>query len=94
MILSDKDLEEDLRRRYTLPPKQKLTDALESKKQRQKLEEQLGVSLSSSGDAGSGETVAALADVQRRADLEKRYNAALELNADLVAKVARLRGEA
>ncbi|MDU7512456.1 MAG: hypothetical protein E7K57_07245 [Corynebacterium sp.] len=47
LILGDKDLEEDLRRRYTLPPKQKLTDALESKKQRQQLEEQMGVTLSS-----------------------------------------------
>ena len=47
LILSDKDLEEDLRRRYTLPPKQKLTDALESKRQRQQLEEEMGVTLSS-----------------------------------------------
>lgn len=47
LILGDKDLEEDLRRRYTLPPKQKLSDALESKKQRQVMEEQMGVTLSS-----------------------------------------------
>lgn len=47
LILPDKDLEEDLRRRYTLPPKQKVSDALESKKQRQHLEEQMGVTLSS-----------------------------------------------
>ena len=47
LILGDKDLEEDLRRRYTLPPKQKLSDALESKKERQRMEEQMGVTLSS-----------------------------------------------
>ncbi|MGV0327314.1 phage portal protein family protein [Corynebacterium confusum] len=45
LILADKDLEEDLRRRYVLPPKQRLTDALQSKKDRQTLEEQFGVSL-------------------------------------------------
>lgn len=47
LILGDKDLEEDLRRRYTLPPKQKLSDALEAKKERQRMEEQMGVTLSS-----------------------------------------------
>ena len=47
LILADKDLEEDLRRRYVLPPKQRLTDALQSKKDRQTLEEQFGVTLSS-----------------------------------------------
>ena len=46
LILPDKDLEEDLRRRYTLPPKQKLSDALQSKKTKQELEEKMGVSLS------------------------------------------------
>ena len=45
LILADKDLEEDLRRRYVLPPKQRLTDALQSKKDRQTLEEQFGVTL-------------------------------------------------
>lgn len=45
-IFADKDLEEDLRRRYTLPPKQKLSDALKSKQARQELEEQMGVTLS------------------------------------------------
>ena len=45
-IFPDKDLEEDLRRRYTLPPKQKLSDALKSKQARQELEEQMGVTLS------------------------------------------------
>ena len=53
LILADKDLEEDLRRRYVLPPKQRLTDALQSKKDRQTLEEQFGVSLSDASDEGT-----------------------------------------
>ena len=53
LILADKDLEEDLRRRYVLPPKQRLTDALQSKKDRQALEEQFGVTLTDTPDAGT-----------------------------------------
>ena len=53
LILADKDLEEDLRRRYVLPPKQRLTDALQSKKDRQTLEEQFGVTLTDTPDAGT-----------------------------------------
>lgn len=45
IIYADKDLEEDVRRRYTLPPKQPLSDALDSKIARQKLEEEKGVTL-------------------------------------------------
>lgn len=45
LILGDKDLEEHVRRVYSLPAKQKLTDALQSKKDRLELEEQMGVSL-------------------------------------------------
>lgn len=45
VILTDKDLEENVRRVYSLPPKQKLSDALRSKRDRQELEEQMGVSL-------------------------------------------------
>ncbi|MFW8622511.1 phage portal protein family protein [Corynebacterium glutamicum] len=54
-IFADKDLEEDLRRRYTLPPKQKLSDALKSKQARQELEEQMGVTLSDPQPAEQGE---------------------------------------
>ena len=53
LILADKDLEEDLRRRYVLPPKQRLTDALQSKKDRQTLEEQFGVTLTDTPDTGT-----------------------------------------
>lgn len=45
-LFADKDLEEHLRRVYSLPAKQSLVDALESKKNRQELEQQMGVSLS------------------------------------------------
>lgn len=44
LIFGDKDLEEDLRRRYTLPAKQPPAAALQAKKDRQELEEQMGVS--------------------------------------------------
>lgn len=53
LILADKDLEEDLRRRYVLPPKQRLSDALQSKKTRIALEEQFGVTLTGTPDEGS-----------------------------------------
>lgn len=46
LILPDKDLEEHFRRVYSMPAKQDLSDALKSKLDRQKLEEQMGVSLS------------------------------------------------
>ncbi|WP_288833785.1 hypothetical protein [uncultured Corynebacterium sp.] len=55
LILADKDLEEDLRRRFTLPPKQAVSDALAAKKARLELEQQMGVSLSSDpADASTG----------------------------------------
>ena len=53
LIFGDKDLEEDLRRRYTLPAKQKLSDALQSKKTKQELEEKMGVSLSDPESEGN-----------------------------------------
>ena len=43
-------------RRYVLPPKQRLTDALQSKKDRQTLEEQFGVSLSEAQGEGTTDT--------------------------------------
>jgi len=46
-LFADPDLEEHLRRSYSLPAKQKLRDALVTKKQRQRLEEEMGVTLSS-----------------------------------------------
>ncbi|OFP19943.1 hypothetical protein HMPREF2996_00260 [Corynebacterium sp. HMSC066C02] len=52
-LFADPKLEEHLRRSYSLPPKQKLTDALKSKQQRQRLEEQMGVTLSSDSDTAS-----------------------------------------
>lgn len=54
IILPDKDLEEDLRRRYTLPPKQKLVDALKSKQKRAALEEKMGVTLTESTEGVPG----------------------------------------
>ncbi|WP_368921650.1 phage portal protein family protein [Corynebacterium striatum] len=56
LILADKDLEEDLRRRYVLPPKQRLMDALQSKKDRQALEAQFGVTLTDAPDEGTTDT--------------------------------------
>ncbi|WP_293953094.1 hypothetical protein [uncultured Corynebacterium sp.] len=75
-IFPDKDLEEDLRRRWTLPPKQKLSDALQSKKDRADLEDQMGVALkdpepgTAPGDQGELMTVD---DVERTAEVNARY---------------------
>lgn len=46
VILPDKDLEEHTRRVFSMPPKQKLADALAGKKYRQDLEQTMGVTLS------------------------------------------------
>ena len=45
-IIPDKDLEEEVRRRYSLPGKRSIKDALQEKKDRFDMEEQMGVSLS------------------------------------------------
>ena len=44
-IIPDKDLEEEVRRRYSLPGKRSIRDALQEKKDRFDMEEQMGVSL-------------------------------------------------
>lgn len=77
LIMADKDLEEDLRRRFTLPPKQQLSDALQSKKDRQRLEEQMGVKLVESTEQGN---------------MNSRYEQALKNNAVLFDLLER-RGE-
>lgn len=46
LVLADKPLEEHLRSLYALPAKEKLSDALRSRKAREELEKQMGVSLS------------------------------------------------
>lgn len=76
-IFPDKDLEEDLRRRYTLPPKQKLSDALKSKQARQELEEQMGVTLSDPQPAEQGELIS-VDDVKRTAEVNARYRKSKE----------------
>lgn len=45
VLLADPELEEHVRRVYSLPAKQKLSDALKAKKDRLTMEEQIGVSL-------------------------------------------------
>lgn len=76
-IFPDKDLEEDLRRRYTLPPKQKLSDALKSKLARQELEQQMGVTLSDPQPAEQGELIS-VDDVKRNAEVNARYRKSKE----------------
>lgn len=76
-IFPDKDLEEDLRRRYTLPPKQKLSDALKSKQARQELEQQMGVTLSDPQPAEQGELIS-VDDVKRTAEVNARYRKSKE----------------
>lgn len=77
-IFSDKDLEEDLRRRYTLPPKQKLSDALKSKQDRQELEEQMGVTLSDAPSSGGQGELISVDDVKRTAEVNARYRKSKE----------------
>ena len=76
-IFPDKDLEEDLRRRYTLPPKQKLSDALKAKQARQDLEQQMGVTLSDPQPAEQGELIS-VDDVKRNAEVNARYRKSKE----------------
>ena len=76
-IFPDKDLEEDLRRRYTLPPKQKLSDALKAKQARQELEQQMGVTLSDPQPAEQGELIS-VDDVKRTAEVNARYRKSKE----------------
>lgn len=76
-IFPDKDLEEDLRRRYTLPPKQKLSDALKSKQARQELEQQMGVTLSDPQPAEQGELIS-VDDVKSTAEVNARYRKSKE----------------
>lgn len=54
LILPDADLEEEIRRRYALPAKRPLVDALKSKQARLNLEEQMGVTLSDEETAEDG----------------------------------------
>lgn len=51
-IIPDKDLEEEVRRRYSLPGKRPIEEALEEKKDRLEMEKQAGVSLSADSDQG------------------------------------------
>lgn len=51
VIFTDPVLDEHTRRVFSLPPKQKLEDALTTKKQRIALEKQMGVTLSDSQPA-------------------------------------------
>ena len=89
-IFADKDLEEDLRRRYTLPPKQKLSDALRSKLDREALEEEMGVSLS------SPEVETSVDDVERTVETNARYREVMAnqqiLDQIIEAKLENLRG--
>lgn len=87
LILGDKDLEEDLRRRYTLPPKQKLSDALESKKQRQVMEEQMGVALSDDLPADD------LEGIDRKAKLNLRYEQAMAGIDELLKEMKNRQGD-
>ena len=50
LVFGDKPLEEHLRSLYALPPKQPVSEALESKKAREDLEKKMGVTLTSSED--------------------------------------------
>lgn len=63
-IFPDKELEEDLRRRWTLPPKQKLSDALKSKKDRQDMEQEMGVSFADPDAEESDEAAQAASTIQ------------------------------
>nr|DAI75396.1 MAG TPA: Portal protein [Caudoviricetes sp.] len=103
VLTKEPNLEQWVRSSFRIPKARSLFEALKAKKSLSDAEEEMGVSLTSSGDdendssgdAGSGESMMTdLADIERRVELERRYDAALDLNADLVAKVARLRGEA
>ena len=89
-IFADKDLEEDLRRRYTLPPKQKISDALQSKLDREALEEEMGVSLS------SPEVETSVDDVERTVETNARYREVMAnqqiLDQIIEAKLGNLRG--
>ena len=89
-IFADKDLEEDLRRRYTLPPKQKLSDALRSKLDREALEEEMGVSIS------SPEVETSVDDVERTVETNARYREVMAnqqiLDQIIEAKLENLRG--
>lgn len=82
LIFGDKDLEEDLRRRWNLPPKQKLSDALKSKKDRAELEESMGVSLKdpepieAPGEQGELITSEEIQQVQRTAETNARHRRA------------------
>lgn len=87
LILGDKDLEEDLRRRYTLPPKQKLSDALESKKQRQVMEEQMGVALSDDPQSDD------LEGIDRKAKLNYRYEQAMAGIDELLKEMKNRQGD-
>lgn len=58
VLLADPELEEHVRRVYNLPAKQKLSDALEAKKAKQEMEQQMGVSLT---DPAPADPVTAMA---------------------------------
>lgn len=86
-IFSDKDLEEDLRRRYTLPPKQKISDALRSKIDREKLEQDMGVALTEpEPDESSGDAV------ERTAETNARYRKVMDTQRAIDESLERLRG--
>ena len=67
VLLADPELEEHVRRVYSLPPKQKLKDALAGKKARLEMEEEYGVTLSpdAAQPAGSVDSVIASSVAER-----------------------------
>lgn len=52
-IIPDKDLEEEVRRRYSLPGKRSIEEALQEKKERLEMEDSMGVTLSSDTESNS-----------------------------------------
>lgn len=85
-IFADKDLEEDLRRRGTLPPKQKLSDALKSKKDRAELEESMGVTLKDPEPGEQAELIS-VGDVERTAETNARYRDARAETSAIINKL-------
>ena len=66
VIFADKDLDEHTRRIYDLPAKQKLVDALETKLERERLEQQMGVTLSSDPEPTADQIISNLIDSKIR----------------------------
>ena len=94
IILPDKALEEDTRRRYTLPSKQSVSEALAAKKARLEMEQEAGIKLVD--DDTPADTSEEINDLTSTVETNARYRTAMDNSQKLYqfmdSRIGELRG--